>query len=51
MVQRLLISPEGVEATSQVDITEMEDPAGKNSVIVRNDAYETASDGTYENVE
>jgi hypothetical protein len=51
MTQRLLISPEGVEQTSQVGITEMADPAGQNGVIVRNDAYEVASDGTYENVE
>lgn len=51
MAQRLLISPEGVEQTSQVGITEMADPAGRNEVVVLNDPYEVASDGTYQNVE
>lgn len=51
MPQRLLITPEGIKPTTQVDITEMADPAGRNDLIVLNDHYEVASDGTYENVE
>jgi len=35
----------------QVGITQMADPAGRNDVVILNDHYETASDGTYENVE
>lgn len=51
MAKRLLISPEGVEQTMQVGITQMADPAGRNDAVVLNDKYETASDGTYDNVE
>lgn len=51
MAKTLLISPEGVEQTMQVGITEMADPAGRNDAVVLNDHYEVASDGTYQNVE
>lgn len=51
MTQRLYITPEGVQRTMPVRITDMEMPAGKNQVIVQNDAYEVPHDGTYENVE
>lgn len=51
MAKTLLISPEGVEQTMQVGITQMADPAGRNDAVVLNDHYEVASDGTYENTE
>jgi hypothetical protein len=51
MGQTLTITPEGVQQTMPVGITDMEQPAGKNSVIVLNDTYSVAHDGTYENVE
>lgn len=51
MAQRLQISPEGVNATKQVGITQLADPAGRNEVVVLNDHYEVAHDGTYQNVE
>jgi len=50
-MQRLIISPEGVQTTQPVSLTEMADPAGRNDAVVLNDTYETAHDGTYENVE
>lgn len=51
MTQRLVIAPEGVQKTMPVEITDMETPAGKNCVVIQNDAYEVPHDGTYQNVE
>lgn len=51
MTNRLVITPEGVGETMNVGITSMNNPSGRNGVVVLNDTYEVASDGTYENVE